>query len=127
MEQFLNIAEKIYKPVIAVAGGILGLIVLYMAGYSLSAASALAGGWYTFVYVIYWIALIALILGVAFIVVKKLLSSNITINSTQNQNYTAASAPVNNAQAAGEKICPVCGAKVAPGNAFCNSCGNKMN
>ena len=56
MNDFFKIADKYLKPVTTGAGVVLGLAVTYAAGSYLSGMSKLYGGFYTFMYVLFWIA-----------------------------------------------------------------------
>ena len=60
MNDFFKIADKYLKPVTIGAGVVLGLAVTYAAGSYLSSVSKLAGGFYTFMYVLFWIAFVLL-------------------------------------------------------------------
>ena len=53
MNDFFKIADKYLKPVTTGAGVVLGLAVTYAAGSYLSGMSKLAGGFYTFMYVLF--------------------------------------------------------------------------
>ena len=138
MEQFFKIADKFLKPVLIGVGAVFGLILLILVGSLLKYMSAFAGGWSTFLNVLYWIALVVGIICLIYVIVRKVLEFSQKSGSTYNNNsanyYTSASAPagnpqqpVQNVQTNGEKICPVCGNKVPAGNTFYNNCGNKMN
>ena len=128
MDNFIKIADKYYKLAAKVSGGIIGLIMLYIVGKTLHAASQFSGGFYTFMYVLYWIFFVVLVLCGGYYLFRKYGAKIATAATTpqsqpQQPNPYAqpASAPVG-----GEKFCTVCGAKVPAGNQFCNSCGNKM-
>lgn len=143
MNDFFSIVNKYYKLILKIALGVLGGIVTIAAGYALSTVRTAAaylggGGWYTFLLVIYWIAVVAVILcgiyKVAEMLVKKGAVSN---NGGYNQNVNNFAQPnfnnqVNNGFNAqpqapqGEKFCPVCGSKIPVGNQFCPNCGNKI-
>ena len=102
MNDFFKIADKYLKPVTTGAGVVLGLAVTYAAGSYLSGMSKLYGGFYTFMYVLFWIAFVLLVICGIYALFKKY-------------------APQ------GEKFCPTCGGKVPAGNQFCPNCGNKIN
>ena len=62
MNDFFKIADKYLKPVTTGAGVVLGLAVTYAGGSYLSGMSKLAGGFYTFMYVLFWIAFVLLVI-----------------------------------------------------------------
>ena len=62
MNDFFKIADKYLKPVTTGAGVVLGLAVTYAAGSYLSGMSKLYGGFYTFMYVLFWIAFVLLVI-----------------------------------------------------------------
>lgn len=134
MNQVTDMVEKIFKLALKIAGSILGLIVVYGVGsylHALSAASGLlgtGGGWYTFLYVIYWIVCIVLILCGVYALLKKFGVIDSMLNNANNsqQNFANPSAPTNAQAQSGVKYCTKCGAAVPNGNQFCNNCGNKM-
>ena len=55
MNDFFKIADKYLKPVTTGAGVVLGLAVTYAAGSYLSGMSKLYGGFYTFMYVLFFL------------------------------------------------------------------------
>ena len=110
MNDFFKIADKYLKPVTTGAGVVLGLAVTYAAGSYLSGMSKLYGGFYTFMYVLFWIAFVLLVICGIYTLFKKY------AGSVPQQTYPQ-----------GEKFCPTCGGKVPAGNQFCPNCGNKIN
>ena len=138
MDQFFQTVNKFYKTILKIALGVLGAVVTLGAGYGLSAMKALkttftgGGGWYTFLLVIYWIAVVAVILCGIYKLVEYLMknsSSNGNNNYAQNnfnQQMNNGFNPQQQAVPQGEKFCAVCGGKIPAGNQFCPNCGNKM-
>lgn len=122
MNDFFKIADKYLKPVTIGAGVVLGLAVTYAAGSYLSSVSKLAGGFYTFMYVLFWIAFVLLVICGIYTLFKKYAGSV----PQQNAQQTYAQ-PQAQAAPQGEKFCPACGGKVPAGNQFCPNCGNKIN
>lgn len=123
MNDFFKIADKYLKPVTIGAGVVLGLAVTYAAGSYLSGMSKLAGGFYTFMYVLFWIAFVLLVICGIYALFKKYAGSVPQQNAPQ-QTYAQ---PQAQAAPQGEKFCPTCGGKVPAGNQFCPNCGNRIN
>ena len=71
MNDFFKIADKYLKPVTTGAGVVLGLAVTYAAGSYLSGMSKLYGGFYTFMYVLFWIAFVLLVICGIYTLFKK--------------------------------------------------------
>lgn len=71
MNDFFKIADKYLKPVTIGAGVVLGLAVTYAGGSYLSGMSKLAGGFYTFMYVLFWIAFVLLVICGIYALFKK--------------------------------------------------------
>ena len=71
MNDFFKIADKYLKPVTTGAGVVLGLAVTYAAGSYLSGMSKLYGGFYTFMYVLFWIAFVLLVICGIYALFKK--------------------------------------------------------
>lgn len=136
MDSFIKIADKCYKLVAKISGVILGLIMMYIVGMTLHSASQFSGGFYTFLYVLYWIFFVVLVLCGAYFLFRKYGDTIATAAKTptaqqpqQSNVYNPYAQPAQptSAPAGEEKFCTVCGAKVPVGNQFCNSCGNRMN
>lgn len=137
MKQVTDLVERIFKIVLTVCGAILGLIIVYSVGaflHSVSAASQYlggGGGWYTFLYVIYWIVCILLILCGVYALLKKFgimdsILNNANSNNAQQNFADPTATPANAQQQTNVKYCTKCGAAVPSANQFCNNCGNKM-
>lgn len=100
MNDFFQKFDKYYKLVSKIAFGVLAGIVTIGAGYGLAAIRATAGlfgaaGWYTFLLVIYWLAVIAAVLCVVykvaeFFVRKNSYTPNRYIDTNANYNQQAA-------------------------------------
>lgn len=124
MNDFLKIADKVFKPVVTIAGIILGLAVTYGAGSYLSFASVAYGGFYTFMYVLLWIAFIVLIICGVYALFKKYAAA---VPQQTNNNVQSAAPAQAQPQNSGATYCPTCGGSVPAGNQFCPNCGNKIN
>lgn len=116
MEKYFKKIAKgvtIFLAVMVIIGGGLGINAMRK---SLSVAYSGNTSFYTFLLVLYWIAVgLTIVCGILKIAAKYM------GNSTPTQNtYTAP-------QPTGEKFCPNCGNKVADGNMFCNHCGTKIS
>ena len=131
MGKFFEIVDKFYKPVAKGAGIFLGLLALYVIGTTIHAASIFSG-WFTFLYVLYWIAVVALILSGIYVAFKWFVNHSNAAAPQQAQaanTYAQQQNVQNNAAATndGAKVCSACGATVAAGNQFCQNCGNKIS
>jgi len=123
--------ERYFKKIAKGVAIFLGIMVIIGAGLginamrkNLSVAYAGDSSFYTFLLVLYWIAVGLTIACVALKIAAKFMG-----NSTPAQNtYTAQQAiPQPMQQPTSEKFCPNCGNKVADGNQFCNNCGSRIS
>ncbi|MDO4944811.1 MAG: zinc ribbon domain-containing protein [Ruminococcus sp.] len=124
--------EKYFKKIAKGIAIFLGIMVIIGAGlginamrHSLSVAYAGNTSFYTFLLVLYWIAVG---LAIACIILK--IAAKYMGNSAPAQNtYTAPqqAVPQPMPQQAAEKFCPNCGNKVPAENQFCNNCGSKIS
>ena len=85
MNDFFKIADKYLKPVTTGAGVVLGLAVTYAAGSYLSGMSKLAGGFYTFMYVLFWIAFVLLVVCGIYTLFKKFHSRTLSRHMHSNR------------------------------------------
>lgn len=93
MNDFFKIADKYLKPVTTGAGVVLGLAVTYAAGSYLSGMSKLAGGFYTFMYVLFWIAFVLLVVCGIYTLFKKYAGSVPQQNAQQTLCTATGSGP----------------------------------
>lgn len=119
--------EKYFKKIAKGIAIFLGIMVIIGAGlginamrHSLSVAYAGNTSFYTFLLVLYWIAVG---LAIACIILK--IAAKYMGNSAPAQNTYTAPQPM--PQQTAEKFCPNCGNKVPTENQFCNNCGSKIS
>ena len=106
---------KVFLAVMVTIGAGLGI-------YAMKTIEFYDSGFYTFLFVMYWIAVALEIVCLGLKLVVKLSAANV---ASAQQQYSQPAQPVQ-APVGGEKFCQNCGAKVTGSSQFCSVCGNKV-
>ncbi len=125
--------EKYFKKIAKGVAIFLGIMVIIGAGIGINAmrnslAAAYSGNtsFYTFLLVLYWIAVGLTIACIVLKIAVKFMGNSAPMQNTYSAPQQAVSQPMPQQQSA-DKFCPNCGNKVANGNQFCNNCGSKIS
>lgn len=127
MEKYFKKIAKgvtIFLAIMVIIGGGFGINAMRK---SLSVAYSGNTSFYTFLLVLYWIAVgLTIVCGILKIAAKYM-GNSAPAQNTYTAPQQAVPQPTVVPQPTGEKFCPNCGNKVADGNVFCNHCGTKIS